>query len=71
MKIIDPKNSTLSSISFITFRYIISFAYITRPEVSEGGPLTTILIKGVPSEETDSHRKIAVSISFTRMDLLL
>ena len=38
MKIIDPKNSTLSTIAFITFRYIISFAYITRPEVSEADP---------------------------------
>ena len=38
MKIIDPKHSTLSTMAFVTFRYIISFAYTTRPEVSEADP---------------------------------
>ena len=43
----------------------------TRLEVSEGDPPITSLIQGEPSEETDGHRQIKVSISITRMDLPL
>ena len=50
----------------------------TKPEVSEGDPLTdtkeliTIsLIQGVTSEETDSHTYIKVSIQINRIDITL
>ena len=48
-----------------------SYIYVTGPEVSEGGPPITNLTQGVPSEETERHRQIKVSISITRMDLPL
>ena len=37
-------------------------SYITRPEVSEGGPAITNLIQGVAREEADRHRQIEVSM---------
>ena len=43
----------------------------TRPEVSEGDPPITSLIQGVPSEETDRQTLIKVSISNSRMDIIL
>ena len=43
----------------------------TRPAVSEGGTQITNLIQGVPSEETDRHTLIKVSISNSRMDITL
>ena len=35
---------------------------ITRPEVSEGGPAITSLIRGVAREEADRHRQIKVAM---------
>ena len=52
--------------------------FLTKPEVSEGDPptdtkelITISLIQGVPSEETDRHTHIKVSISISRMDITL